>query len=78
MSAGALGTASSVGADFSNVISDIESRCMGHMTTRLPNFVKQIASLMVSLNQNVVNTEAAKALAPDERQSLASMSMALA
>jgi putative pyridoxal-dependent aspartate 1-decarboxylase len=46
-------------------------RCIGHMTSRLPSFVTQIAALLVAMNQNVVKTETAKALTPYERQSLA-------
>jgi|SoiMethySBSTD1v2_1073268.scaffolds.fasta_scaffold70707_2 putative pyridoxal-dependent aspartate 1-decarboxylase len=46
-------------------------RCIGHMTSRLPSFVNQIASLIVAMNQNVVKAETAKALTPYERQSLA-------
>jgi putative pyridoxal-dependent aspartate 1-decarboxylase len=46
-------------------------RCIGHMTSRLPNFIGQIASLLVTMNQNLVKSETAKSLTPYERQSLA-------
>lgn len=48
-------------------------RFIGHMTTALPYFVRQLAQLMTAMNQNVVKLETAKALSFYERQTLAMM-----
>ena len=48
-------------------------RFIGHMTSALPYFVRQLATLMTAMNQNVVKLETAKALSFFERQTLAVM-----
>lgn len=48
-------------------------RFIGHMTSALPYFVRQLAKLMTAMNQNVVKLETAKALSFFERQTLAMM-----
>ena len=48
-------------------------RFIGHMTSMLPLFVRPLAKLLASLNQNVVKAETAKAATPFERQALAMM-----
>jgi len=48
-------------------------RFIGHMTTALPYFVRPLAKLMTTLNQNPVKTETAKSLTPYERQALATL-----
>ena len=48
-------------------------RFIGHMTSALPFFVRQLAALMTAMNQNVVKLETAKALSFFERQTLAMM-----
>lgn len=48
-------------------------RFIGHMTSALPYFVRQLAQLMTAMNQNVVKLETAKALSFYERQTLAMM-----
>jgi glutamate decarboxylase len=44
---------------------------IGHMTSSLPYFMREIARLVVAMNQNVVKVETAKALTPYERQAIA-------
>jgi glutamate decarboxylase len=48
-------------------------RFIGHMTSALPYFVRQLAQLMTAMNQNVVKLETAKAFSFYERQTLAMM-----
>lgn len=48
-------------------------RFIGHMTSALPYFIRPLAKLMTTLNQNVVKLETAKALSFYERQSIAMM-----
>lgn len=48
-------------------------RFIGHMTSALPYFVRPLAKLMTTMNQNVVKLETAKALSFYERQSIAMM-----
>jgi putative pyridoxal-dependent aspartate 1-decarboxylase len=43
---------------------------IGHMTTALPNFIRELAKLMVGMNQNVVKMETSKVMTLLERQSL--------
>jgi putative pyridoxal-dependent aspartate 1-decarboxylase len=43
-------------------------RFIGHMTTALPYFVRPLARLVTTLNQNVVKLETARALSAVERQ----------
>jgi glutamate decarboxylase len=44
---------------------------MGHMTSALPSFMRQLSRLVTALNQNVVKVETAKALTPYEREAIA-------
>jgi glutamate decarboxylase len=46
-------------------------RFVGHMTSKLPLFVSELAKLVVAMNQNVVKAETAKAATPYERQAIA-------
>jgi len=46
-------------------------RFVGHMTSKLPGFMSELAKLVVGLNQNVVKAETAKAATPYERQAIA-------
>ncbi|QRN40758.1 MAG: aminotransferase class V-fold PLP-dependent enzyme [Neisseriaceae bacterium] len=44
---------------------------IGHMTSRLPNFIVQIAPLVVALNQNLIKTETSKGLTFQEKEMMA-------
>ncbi|MEM6685208.1 MAG: aminotransferase class V-fold PLP-dependent enzyme [Bacteroidota bacterium] len=44
---------------------------IGHMTTALPNFIPEVASLVATLNQNVVKIETSQAATFYERQAIA-------
>lgn len=44
---------------------------MGHMTSALPSFMRQLSRLVTALNQNVVKVETAKAFTPYEREAVA-------
>jgi len=46
---------------------------IGHMTSSLPAFVRPLARLLTTLNQNLVKVETSKALTPYEREALAMM-----
>jgi putative pyridoxal-dependent aspartate 1-decarboxylase len=46
-------------------------RSLPHMTSALPYFMKFLAKLMTSLNQNMVKAESSKAFTPFERQAIA-------
>ncbi|MCV2502848.1 MAG: aminotransferase class V-fold PLP-dependent enzyme [Neisseriaceae bacterium] len=46
---------------------------IGHMTSRLPNFIIQIAPLVVALNQNLIKTETSKGLTFQEKEVMAKM-----
>jgi len=48
-------------------------RYIGHMTSALPYFVRPIAKLMTSINQNVVKIETSKSLSIFERHALAKL-----
>lgn len=52
-------------------------RYIGHMTSALPYFIKPLAGLIVTLNQNVVKAETAKVLTPYERQVIAMLHRAI-
>eukprot|EP00392_Amoebophrya_sp_AT5.2_P013028 g13139.t1 len=46
---------------------------VGHMTTALPFFAKEIAKLLVAMNQNVVKTETAATFSYVEREAVAQL-----
>jgi len=46
-------------------------RCIGHMTSSLPYFMRPLAKLLVAMNQNMLKADAALALNHCERQVLA-------
>jgi len=46
---------------------------IGHMTSALPNYMKSLAKLVVSMNQNVVKTETAKTITFLEREAMAKL-----
>ena len=46
---------------------------IGHMTTALPSFMRPLANLLVTLNQNNVKMETSRVLSPHERETLAMM-----
>jgi putative pyridoxal-dependent aspartate 1-decarboxylase len=52
-------------------INMLSPRCMGHMTTALPTFVRMIAQVVTLLNQNLVKRQASGAFTLLERQTVA-------
>ncbi len=56
-----------------SLIDVASDRFIGHMTSKLPNFVNDIGRLITQLNQNVVKIETSKGMTFLERQVLAGM-----